>query len=117
MNTTALLDPAKEYRASMQRAALCFMERHQAEHLSNEAALLDRATSYLVKSLDVPLFMAPRLAQLALSELSPTVIGIDLATQPDVAVLARWEQGQHRDLVLVARRILPHRFLAAPAAP
>lgn len=115
--TSAQLDPAKEYRASMQVAALCFIKRHQAEHLAGDDQLFHRTTQYLVQGLQVPMFMAPRLVQLAMTELSPTVIGIDLANTPDTTVLTVLHQGHAHGPVLVASRILPQRLQAHAATP
>jgi len=59
---------ATDYRTRMQRCAQSFIEQHQAEHLSGDPKLFERTCVHLVQTLDVPLFMAPRLAQLALSQ-------------------------------------------------
>ena len=48
-------------------AAKGFLARHRDEHLGNDQQLFERTTDYLVTSLDVPAFMAPRLAHLAMS--------------------------------------------------
>src|SRR3989344_5585382 len=61
--------PETEYRSSMQAAALAFLQLHRAEHLGDDEQLADRAVSYLVRALEVPLFLAPRLVELAMSEL------------------------------------------------
>lgn len=60
-----------DYRSQMQAKALSYLQRHQAEHLGDDAQLIERTTSHLVHQLDVPLFMAPRLVALAISELPP----------------------------------------------
>jgi hypothetical protein len=107
---------AKEYRDSMQQAALGFLQRHQGEHLCDDGRLFDRASQYLVKTLDVPVFMAPRLVHLAMSELSTpkpvTVLGIDWAAGDDHAsiVLVDSRTGER---AFIPRRILPSRFLAS----
>lgn len=58
-----------DYRSQMQSLALSYLQQHQAEHLGDCAQLIERTTSHLVHQLDVPLFMAPHLVQLAASEL------------------------------------------------
>lgn len=60
-----------DYRSQMQAQALSYLQQHQAEHLDDDAQLIERTTSHLVHQLDVPLFMAPRLVALAISELPP----------------------------------------------
>ena len=110
MNTQPAPLATDEYRASMQAAALGFLQRHQAEHLTDDGALFDRAVNYLVQAMDVPLFMAPRLAHLAMSELVPVVIGIDRATGPDATVITHVHQGMPCKAFAVPRRILPTRF-------
>lgn len=59
---------ATDYRSRMQGCAQAFIEQHQAEHLSDDQQLLERTCRHLVHALEVPLFMAPRLAQLAMSQ-------------------------------------------------
>ena len=62
------MDNLDDYQRQMQGAALEFLKRHQGEHL-HEQQLFERCCDYLVRSLEVPAFMAPRLAQLAISQL------------------------------------------------
>lgn len=115
MNVSTFHD-AQEYRASMQRAALTFLQRHQAEHLTEDGRLFARAVSYLVNSLDVPTFMADRLVHLAMSELEclkRPVIGIDYGTEDETRVaLVNFFSGE---AVLIPLRHLPAR-LQPPAA-
>lgn len=105
------IDPAQEYRDTMQKAARAFLKRHQGEHLADDNLLLDRTVSYLVNSLEVPLFMAPRLAYLALTELEgarAVVIGIDPGSSDgDWACIVDRRNG---DRALVRYRLLPTRF-------
>ncbi|HLT05851.1 MAG TPA: hypothetical protein VK019_12930 [Pseudomonas sp.] len=61
------MDNRKDYQEQMTHAARQFVARHRDEHLSDQQ-LYERTTLYLVESLDVPAFMAPRLAHLAMSE-------------------------------------------------
>jgi hypothetical protein len=75
-----------DYRSQMQAQALSYLQAHQAEHLADDAQLIERTTCHLVHQLDVPLFMAPRLVELAITELQPyqkVWLGIDLASGPD----------------------------------
>lgn len=117
MNVTTLND-AQEYRATMQRAALTFLQRHQGEHLTDDGHLFERAVGYLVNALDVPAFMADRLVHLAMSELEclkRPVIGIDYASGTDETrvALINFFSGE---AVLIPLRHLPAR-LQPPAAP
>lgn len=106
----------QDYRSSMQAAARAFIARHQGEHLADDAALFDRAVSYLVNSLEVPAFLAPSLVHLAMAEqtASPHArwIGVDMASGPDALVLIDYRTGQRAH---IPRRILPERFLAHAA--
>ena len=116
MNVSTIND-AQEYRASMQRAALTFLQRHQAEHLTDDGHLFERAVGYLVNSLEVPAFMADRLVHLAMGELEclkRPVIGIDYGTADVTRVaLVNFFSGE---AVLIPLRHLPAR-LQPPAAP
>lgn len=116
MNVSTAND-AQEYRASMQRAALTFLQRHQGEHLTDDGHLFERAVGYLVNSLEVPAFMADRLVHLAMGELEclkRPVIGIDYGTADVTRVaLVNFFSGE---AVLIPLRHLPAR-LQPPAAP
>lgn len=116
MNVSTVND-AQEYRASMQRAALTFLQRHQGEHLTDDGHLFDRAVSYLVNGLEVPTFMADRLVHLAMSELEcrkRTAIGISYGTEDATRVALR--SLFSGESVLIPLRHLPAR-LQPPAAP
>lgn len=69
------MDNHNDYQEQMTAAARQFVARHRDEHLS-EQQLYERTSHYLVESLEVPAFMAPRLAHLAMTELgaSPPAI-------------------------------------------
>lgn len=116
MNVSTIND-AQEYRASMQRAALTFLQRHQGEHLTDDGHLFERAVGYLVNSLEVSAFMADRLVHLAMGELEclkRPVIGIDYGTADVTRVaLVNFFSGE---AVLIPLRHLPAR-LQPPAAP
>lgn len=62
-------NPEREYRIAMQSAALCFMQRHQAEHLGNDQQLFNRTVAYLQATLEVPVYLAETLTGLAYGEL------------------------------------------------
>lgn len=117
MNVSTFHD-AQEYRASMQRAALTFLQRHQGEHLTEDGRLFARAVSYLVNSLDVPTFMADRLVHLAMSELEclkRPVIGIDYGTEDETRVaLVNFFSGE---AVLIPLRHLPARLQPPAVLP
>jgi len=117
MNTITQIGDAQEYRSSMQRAALHFLQRHQAEHLTDDGKLFERGVQYLVNAMDVPAFMADRLVHLAMSELEclkRPVIGIDYGTgDSSVVGLVHFLTGE---TVLIPCRHLPAR-LQPPAAP
>jgi len=59
----------QDYQQCMQNAALAFLERHQAEHLGDVSALLNRAVNHLVSSFDVAEPIAIKLTSLAHVEL------------------------------------------------
>jgi hypothetical protein len=65
-------NPEREYRSTMQAAALGFLQRHQNEHLDNDQQLFVRAVTYLQATLEVPVYLAETLAGLAYSELRST---------------------------------------------
>lgn len=67
--TITAQNPEREYRAAMQTAALCYMQRHQAEHLDNDQQLFSRTVIYLQTTLEVPVYLAETLTGLALGEL------------------------------------------------
>lgn len=117
MNTITPISDAQEYRSSMQLAARHFLQRHQAEHLTDDGKLFERAVGYLTHSLEVPAFMADRLVHLAMSELdclARPVIGIDYAKGQDKGrvALVDFSTGE---VELIPLRHLPAR-LQPPAA-
>ncbi|SCY31467.1 hypothetical protein [Pseudomonas flexibilis] len=76
------MDNHNDYQEQMTDAARQFVARHRDEHLGNDQQLFERTTDYLVTSLDVPAFMAPRLAHLAMSPPpeKPVLLGWDIGT-------------------------------------
>jgi hypothetical protein len=67
--TITAQNPEREYRVAMQSAALCYMQRHQAEHLGNDQQLFNRTVTYLQATLEVPVYLAETLTGLAYGEL------------------------------------------------
>lgn len=59
----------KDYRSSMQQAALAYLKRHQSEHLTDDQALFSRAVNYLCQSLQVEQWLAENLVSAAYGEL------------------------------------------------
>ncbi|WP_458379186.1 hypothetical protein [Pseudomonas chlororaphis] len=75
---------AHDYRSSMQRAALAYLQRHEAQFLVADSDLLyDNCVRHLTTALEVPVFMAERLVHNARAELQASKqlkwIGVDLA--------------------------------------
>lgn len=68
MNTVTYTEH-QEYEASLQSAALFFLQRHQAEHLGSDQLLFCRAVQHLTASLEVPLHRAEQLVTRAYGEL------------------------------------------------
>lgn len=102
-----------DYRSTMQHAALCFLLNHQAEHLSGDTKLTDRAVQHLIQLLDVPVFLAAELVQQALEQLhkSSKAQRIAITARMD-AVSVLITDNLTGDVALIPRRILPERFLA-----
>ncbi|MBX7277969.1 hypothetical protein K2E96_11455 [Pseudomonas sp. ERGC3:05] len=73
-----------DYRSSMQQAAFAYLKRHEAEYLVDSDLLFDRCIRHLTLSLEVPVFMAPKLVHNAWTELQVikkrSWIGIDWAS-------------------------------------
>ncbi|WP_339511952.1 hypothetical protein [Pseudomonas sp. RL_15y_Pfl2_60] len=110
MNEQAL--DLADYRSTMQHAALCFLQNHDAEHLSGDTQLTDRAVQHLMHVLDVPVFMATEFVQAALKQLpinSPQRVSITAHVNRASVMITDRLTG---DAVLIPRRILPERFLA-----
>ena len=117
MNTVTKTLDTQAYRDQMQRAALAFLHRHQAEHLGDDTQLIERATDYLTRALEVPLFMASTLVERAFLQLSsPTWVGIDLAEsgcRDDICLI----DCRNGSRTWVHRRLLPGAFLARFTTP
>lgn len=80
-----------DYQDCMQNAALAFLERHQAEHLGDLAALLNRTVCHLVGSFDVAEPIAIKLTSLAHIELVEIAYRqrLDLNYSSDIVVVIR----------------------------
>jgi hypothetical protein len=114
MNSTAVLP--RDYREQMQACALEFLRRHQGEYLGDEQRLFERACDHLVNVLEVPAFMAPRLAHLAMTQ---------LAERPGRIIVARAASDAERTCLVhsltgestfVPQRLLPRRLQFRPAS-
>lgn len=120
MNTAANLPQlAQDYRSEMQGHAMSFLRRHQAEYLTDDGQLFERATQYLVQNLDVPLFMAPRLAHLAMVSLFQTLphaVTIDHAAGPDLGGVLLIDNRDGRRAYIPGHQ-LPPGFLAQAVEP
>lgn len=69
MNAIALTsNPASDYRLAMQQAAVAYLYRHRAQHLTGDSQLLDSCAHYLTLSLEVPAHLVQRIAELAVAE-------------------------------------------------
>lgn len=114
MNSTAVSQ--QNYRECMQRVALEFLHRHQGEHLGDEQRLFERACDHLVNMFDVPTFMAPRLAQLAMTQLAERPGRIIVARAASDAERACLVNSLTGDSAFVSLRLLPRRLQFGLAA-
>ncbi|WP_157832232.1 hypothetical protein [Pseudomonas sp. 09C 129] len=111
------LTSEKDYRYSMQLAALGFLLRHQAEHLGDQGDLFERATNHLVNTLEVPAFMAADLVHLAMGQMTEGKASRLFRLEADPAGAAgggivHLVDVLSGDRVPIPLRILPHRFQA-----
>lgn len=65
---TLTINPASDYRAAMQQAAVAYLYRQSGQHLSGDHQLLENCKRYLAQSLDVPEHLVQRIAELAVAE-------------------------------------------------
>ena len=56
---------SQDYRSSMQQAALAYLARHQAEHLTDGDQLFKNCVRHMIVALEVPSGTAAKLVQLA----------------------------------------------------
>lgn len=65
---TLTINPANDYRAAMQQAAVAYLYRQQGQHLTGDHLLLENCKRYLIQSLEVPEHLVQRIAELAVTE-------------------------------------------------
>jgi hypothetical protein len=65
---TLTINPANDYRAAMQQAAVAYLYRQRGQHLSGDHQLLENCKRYLAQSLEVPEHLVQRIAELAVTE-------------------------------------------------
>ena len=65
---TLTINPANDYRAAMQQAAVAYLYRQQGLHLSGDHQLLENCKQYLAQSCEVPEHLVQRIAELAVAE-------------------------------------------------
>jgi len=65
---TLTINPANDYRAAMQQAAVAYLYRQQGQYLSGDHQLLENCKRYLNHSLEVPEHLVQRIAELAVAE-------------------------------------------------
>lgn len=103
-----------DYRSSMQRAALAYLERHEAQYLADSDLLFDNCVRHLTLALEVPVFMAQRLVHTAWGELQikrqRTWVGVDWAAGPSstTVLLVDIRAGLRYP---IAARLLPQKLL------
>ncbi|MNJ29606.1 hypothetical protein D3C77_241790 [compost metagenome] len=75
MNAIALTEnPASDYRAAMQQAAVAFLYRQRGQHLAGDNQVLENCARYLSQSLEVPAPLVQRIAELAVAEFESMTI-------------------------------------------
>ncbi|MGN2381273.1 hypothetical protein [Pseudomonas juntendi] len=69
MNAIALTtNHETDYRAAMQQAAVAYLFRREGMHLSGDHQVLQSCSQYLTQSLEVPVHLVQRIAELAVAE-------------------------------------------------
>ncbi|WP_448647212.1 hypothetical protein [Pseudomonas mohnii] len=69
MNAMTLTEnPASDYRAAMQQAAVAYLYRQHGQHLTGDDLVLENCKRYLSQSLEVPEHLVQRIAELAVTE-------------------------------------------------
>ncbi|MFV2945275.1 hypothetical protein [Pseudomonas japonica] len=61
-------NPATDYRAAMQQAAVAFLLRHRGQHFTGDDLVLENCKRFLAQSLEVPANLVQRIAELAVSD-------------------------------------------------
>ncbi|MFJ3412335.1 hypothetical protein [Pseudomonas protegens] len=59
-----------DYQTLLQLYTLRFLQRHQCQHLGSDRKLIDRAVDFLVNDYNVPAATAPRIVDLAMTDLN-----------------------------------------------
>ncbi|WP_285428606.1 hypothetical protein [Pseudomonas sp. lyk4-R2A-8] len=123
MNTIPLTtNPASDYRAAMQQAAVAYLYRHRCEHLAGDCQLLDNCVRYLTLSLEVPQHLVQRIAELAIAEFESMTskrvawLGVHPTSdpvRPVIWLLDNRTQQRHP----VSARLLPTRLLLTRNLP
>ncbi|AOE85858.1 hypothetical protein [Pseudomonas sp. TCU-HL1] len=104
----------RDYSTTMQAAALAYLRRHKEQYLSDADLLYESCVRHLSTALEVPLFLAQKVSQLAWNELlsrqEPLWLGIDWVVEPDatVAYLIDYRNNLRFPIPL---RLLPQRLL------
>ncbi len=118
MNAALTENPATDYRAAMQQAAVAFLLRHRGEHLSGDHQVLENCKRYLAQSLEVQPHLVQRIAELAVSEFEGmtcrrvTLLGIHPASgafRPMLWLLDTRTQQRYP----VPARFLPQRLMTS----
>lgn len=116
MNVALTENPATDYRAAMQQAAVAFLFRHRGEHLTGDHQVLENCKRYLAQSLEVQSHLVQRIAELAVSEFEGmtckrlSLIGVHPASgafRPALWILDTQTQQRYR----VLARFLPARLM------
>lgn len=115
-------NPASDYRAAMQQAAVAYLYRHRCQHLAGDTQLLENCISYLTLSLEVPQNLVQRIAELAVAEFESMTckrvawLGVHPNSGPFRPVILLFDnctQQRHR----VSARLLPTRLLLTRNLP
>lgn len=119
MNALALtVNPANDYRAAMQQAAVAYLFRQRSQHLAGDSQVLENCARYLTHSLEVPGPLVQRIAELAVAEFESmttkrvAMLGIYPASGPfryQIWLLDTRTQKRHP----VPARFLPARLLTS----
>ncbi|AZE50353.1 hypothetical protein C4K04_4698 [Pseudomonas chlororaphis] len=115
---------AHDYRSSMQRAALVYLQRHETQFLMTDSYMLyDNCVRHLTIALEAPLFMAEQLVHNAWTELQAIKqykrFGVDRATLHLSAPPERHTPPtQHHQNLLTILRDSEHKYqLQSPPLP
>lgn len=115
-------NPASDYRAAMQQAAVAYLYRHRCQHLAGDTQLLENCTRYLTLSLEVPAHLVQRIAELAVAEFESMTckrvawLGVHPNSgpfRPVIWLLDNCTQQRHP----VSARLLPTRLLLTHNLP